>query len=143
MNRAVFRTLAVAAIIVVFLPAIAGAYSVSDSTQQSGGVNLPQLPTSAFNINWTDFLNNLPVQSFLSSLESAGQNMLTQTSSPVGGMNFTMPAQGQNVIQQVDAWSTEHLGFRLSALFLAFLNVISWTLGVVKTIVDWLIGFLR
>ena len=128
------------------MPAIAGAYAVSgggdiSASNGSGQVNLPQLPANTFNLNWTSFINTLPGQGFISSLQSAGttavQNSIIDTPSTIN------TASGHAVLQQFDDWTSAHFGFRISVIILAVLNVFLWILALIKAIVDWLIGFLK
>ena len=111
---------------------------------QSGGVELPQAATGTFNVNWQSFVNNLPVQGFINSLQAAGQNIVNGN---VGNSEPSNPSvlseTGQQVLQSIDGWSMAHLGFKLSSVFLAILGVFSWILRLAKSIVDWLINFLK
>ena len=129
---------------IILMPSVAGAYAVSGGGDISSGgqVNLPQLPPNTFNLNWTNFVNTLPVQGFINSLQSAGttavQNSL-ESAVPTG----IDTSAGHAVLQQFDDWTSAHLGFRISVVILAVLNVFSWILALMKTAVDWIIGFLK
>ena len=46
-----------------------------------------------------------------------------------------------NLWSQIDAWSSTHIGFAVSAFTSVVLNLMSWTLGTAKSAVDWLAKF--
>ena len=122
---------------------IANAYSVSGSTGASApaAVNLPQIPAGTFNLNWTNFFNNLPIENFINSLKATGNGAVSNS------IQATTPAittgVGQSILQQIDNWTSTNLGFRFSALFGAVLGVLSWALGLAKTVVDWLLSLIH
>ena len=119
---------------------VAYAYPIgSTSAPTPTAVNLPQLPSGTFNLNWDNFLKTLPIQSFIASLEANGNatvNNSIQTVAPsINGDN------GHALLQQIDDWTSVKLGFRFSALFGAVLGIMSWVLGLAKSVVDWLLNF--
>jgi hypothetical protein len=132
--------------ILVTTPMIAGAYALPAGSGQASnnGVTIPQLPAGTFSPDWTSFLNNLPFQGFITSLQSAGQSVMAGSSvSGVGLPTSAVSGATQGLLTGLDAWSAAHLGFRFSALLFAILGIFSWVLGIAKSAVDWLIGFLK
>jgi hypothetical protein len=122
---------------------VASAYSLNQSTtgQTPNAVNLPQLPAGTFNLNWAGFFNSLPIQNFIASLKSTN-NGVGNASMQSGTPNMTA-GTGKMFLQQIDNWTSSHLGFRFSELFGAVLGVLSWILGFAKSIVDWFLSFIR
>jgi hypothetical protein len=125
------------------LTGIASAYSINQSTtnQATNAINLPQLPAGTFNLDWAGFLNSLPFQNFFASLKSASTSTANNSSQIV--TTNTTSGSGKMVLQQIDDWTSVHLGFRFSELFGAVLGALSWVLGFAKGIVDWLLNFLH
>lgn len=144
MNSARLRTIVFIAAVGAIIPAAAGAYAVSDPSGQLSNppITMPQVPIGTFSPNWTSFFNNLPIQSFISSLQSAAGGTVSGNSLP-SLPAYTMPTGGQDVLATMDNWTSVHLGFRISLLITAILGIFSWVLGFVKAIIDWLIGFLK
>ena len=108
----------------------------------SNNVNLPQSSSGTFNLDWSSFINNSPVQGFINSLQSARSGASGVSLSNIAPSNINSAA-GQTVLAQIDDWTSGHLGFRFSAFAQTILGILSWVLGLAKTIVDWLIGFLK
>ncbi len=144
MKSAALRTVVALTVLSAALPALAGAYAITDPNAApvaSGpSISLPQIPAGTFNLNWDNFLNALPFQGFVNSLQGIGSGN-SVIPSPT---TFTSaPAGNPNVFGSIDAWTSEHLGFQISGLIMAALGILVWVLGLVKSIVEWLIGLLR
>jgi len=138
---------AVGAIAFMASAGMAGAYTVSGSSAPSSAnfnISLPAVSAGTFTVDWSSFLNNLPVQPFLNSLQSAGSAAVqsiqnTQATVPT---NINI-ANGQGIVNQIDDWTQRNLGFRLSALLTAFFGIVSWVLSLAKDIIDWLLKFVN
>jgi hypothetical protein len=121
----------------------ANAYSIGNgsTTTMPTGVNLPAIPAGTFNLNWNNFLNSLPIQGFINSLRSNGNTAVNNSIQSLTPNVNT--GNGQVIFQQIDSWTSAHLGFRFSELFGAVLGVLSWILGLAKNVVDWLLNLVR
>ena len=107
------------------------------------GITMPQLPSGTLsNLNWQGFINGLPVQNFVNSLQNAKQSIAGSSVPAVIPQTITN-AVGQNILGQIDNWTSAHLGFRFSGFAAAALGALSWLLAAAKTGVDWLIGFFK
>ena len=137
--------LAIGAIVFAVSTGIAGAYAVSDSSAQSSLNFNASLPSSSLNLDWNGFWNSLPIQPFWNSLQSAG-NATVQNVQNTQTHTFALPtaniANGQGIINQIDDWTQQHFGFRISAVLGIFLGLLSWILGLAKNIVDWLLNLI-
>jgi hypothetical protein len=117
----------------------AGAYGVS-STDPNIGPNIPQLPIQNLNSNWANFFQSLPIQNFITSLETAGGTSINQELTAPQAINGITP---QSIFQVIDNWTTVNLGFRFSSLFAFTLQLIEWVLAIAKAIIDWLLTFVH
>lgn len=115
----------------------AHAYSVNSGTPAEPAAQ------SSFNFN----ILTAPFEGFIKSIRSVGSAPV-----PAAGPQFNPPAvpQGnffastvQSAFGQFDNWLYGIIGFHISSLFFAVLNIFSWILGVVKGGVDWLRGLLN
>ncbi len=113
-----------------------GAYSLQGTPQSQSGFTTVGLPS----LNFSSLLS--PLQNFLNSIGSVGKGAMPQ-------LNLSTP-QTQllttgtlNVFQQFDDWFYGTVGFHISEFFVAILNVLLWVLGIVESIVRWLLGLVR
>jgi hypothetical protein len=141
---------AIGAIVFMASTGLAGAYSVASGSMPQPGygnafdVSLPSLPSGTFSPNWNGFLNDLPIQPFLNSLHSIGgtaaQSIQNVQTTPIPTLTTVNNVNGQGIMNQIDGWTQQHLGFQLSGILGIFLGLLSWVLGLAKNIVDWLLN---
>ncbi len=130
------------AIVLAGTMSTAFAYAVPTGTGEATGTSLREAPTGTFTIDWNSFLNGLPVESFIQSLQSVGQNVAGSSVKTIVPQAVSSDT-AKNMLSPMDDWTSSHLGFRFSSLMNTVLGILSWTLGIAKTIVDWLINFLK
>jgi len=91
-----------------------------------------------------------PFEGFIKSVNGIGSlGRLPTYQVPASGppASSIMPQQGsfiaqwvRNAFQSFDNWLYGILGFHISGLLTAVLNIFSWLLGIVKGAVDWFLG---
>lgn len=83
-----------------------------------------------------------PFKNFINSINSVGTTAIRiGTPAPVV-LPPAVQAGAQNAFQRFDAWLFGIVGFHISGFLAAILGIFSWILGVVKSVVDWLLGLL-
>ncbi len=134
----------------LFAPASANAYSIDGSGTPaapgasgagSGAASLPAIPAiqnGGLNSLFAPFENFF--QSMTSMAGSTGGQGLGSGSLPASVTNNPAVNNGvRGALQGFDEWLYGLAGFHILGLFAALLNILAWILGLVKSIVDWLL----
>ena len=138
------------------LTSTANAYSLypdnsSNSASAVGGSESTATAQSYSGFNFGQMIDQLvvPFENFANSVGSAGSTIGTGSS----GAPFEAPAiptttqalnaAGQNAFQRFDAWLYSIAGFHIEMVIAFILGVVSWTLGIAKEIVDWLLSLVN
>ena len=119
-----------------------GAYSINNNTG-----NVPSIPAQNAGGTTGGFGDLFaPFQNFIKSINSVGTNAV-EVNVPSVPQNNPLAAGAENWLQsqfrQFDDWLYGIAGFHISGFFVAILNILSWLLGIVKSVVDWLLGLLH
>ncbi len=84
-----------------------------------------------------------PFQNFFRSINSVGKSRVRIGGQPSVRQNNVLMSGFQGAFERFDSWLNGIIGFRVSGLFVAILNILSWLLGLVKHGVDWLLSLLH
>ncbi len=135
-KRFLSATVAPAFFLTFVLPA--NAYSIT-----TGGATAHPVPQAAgsTNFNFSNGFQSLstPFEDFVRRIQSVDNtNVNVGTAVPP-----VVTATAQNWFQQFDNWLYGIIGFHISTVLDAILNVFAWVLDFAKQIVDWLLSVIH